>query len=206
MKTAAYVRVSSVGQNLDGQRRELERWLSSNGISDVRWFADKVTGSTLDRPEFNRLEEAIQGGEIATVVVWKVDRLSRSLRDGVNVLADWCGRGVRVVSVTQGFDFNGASGRMLAALLLGLAEMENEARRERQAIGISAAKARGGVYKGRKAGSKSTATLEREAAVRALRASGRPISEIARLVDLSRPTVRSLLQAAGGTEHPGYAS
>ena len=59
-------------------------------------------------------------------MVWKLDRLSRNLRDGINVLADWCDKGLRVVSVTQQIDFNGATGKMLAAVLLGVAEMEQE--------------------------------------------------------------------------------
>ena len=52
--------------------------------------------------------------------------LSRCMRDGINVLADWCDRGLRVVSVTQQIDFSGAMGKMLAAVLLGVAEMALE--------------------------------------------------------------------------------
>jgi DNA invertase Pin-like site-specific DNA recombinase len=67
------------------------------------------------------------------------------------VLADWCDRGLRVVSITQQIDFNGTLGKMLAAVLLGVAEMEQETRRERQAVGIAVAK-KCGVYLGRKPG------------------------------------------------------
>ena len=63
------------------------------------------------------------------MVLWKLDRLSRNLRDGLNVLIDWCDRGLRVVSTTQQIDFNGSLGKMLAAVLLGVAEMEQETRR-----------------------------------------------------------------------------
>ena len=151
---AVYVRVSTKGQNDAGQKRDIQRWLDGNGYKsdEVVWFIDKSSGDNLDRPEFERLLTAIFNGEIKTVVVWKLDRLSRSLRDGINVLADWCDRGLRVVSVTQQIDFNGATGKMLAAVLLGLAELEQETRRERQASGIAAAKERGGVYNGRQAG------------------------------------------------------
>ena len=54
------------------------------------------------------------------VIVWKLDRLSRRLRDGVNLLADWCERGLKIVVITQQIELNGAVGRMIAALLLGL--------------------------------------------------------------------------------------
>ena len=62
------------------------------------------------------------------VVVWKLDRISRRQRDGVNLLAEWCERGVRVVAVTQQIDLSGAVGRMVASVLFGLAEIESEYR------------------------------------------------------------------------------
>jgi hypothetical protein len=67
------------------------------------------------------------------------------------VLCDWCDKGLRVVSVTQQIDFNGTVGKMLGAVLLGIAQMEQETRRERQAAGIAEAK-KAGKYKGRKPG------------------------------------------------------
>jgi DNA invertase Pin-like site-specific DNA recombinase len=69
----------------------------------------------------------------------------------VNVLADWCERGLKIVVITQQIELNGAVGRMIAALLLGLAEVALEYRQERQAAGIAVAK-RKAVYKGRRKG------------------------------------------------------
>ncbi len=139
---ACYVRVSTKRQRTDSQRAEIERWLAGNriGLSTVTWFEDKETGKTLCRPAFEKLQKAVFSGQVKMVVTYKLDRLSRSLRDGVNVLADWCERGVRVVSTTQGVDLSGPVGRMVAALLLGVAEIELEYRRERQAAGIRVAK------------------------------------------------------------------
>jgi hypothetical protein len=77
------------------------------------------------------------------VVVWKLDRISRRQREGVNLLADWCERGVRVVVITQQLDLSGAVGRLVASVLFGLAEIEHEYRRERQAAGIAVAKQKG---------------------------------------------------------------
>jgi DNA invertase Pin-like site-specific DNA recombinase len=85
---------------------------------------------------------------VKTVVVWKLDRLSRRQHEGINLLAEWGEQGVRVVSVTQQIDLSGAVGRMLASVMFGLAEIEQEYRRERQAAGIAVAK-RKGVYQGR---------------------------------------------------------
>jgi len=117
--------------------------LHGNGIIDVRWFIDKASGNNLKRPAFEEMQSAVFHGDVKTVVVWKPDRLLRSLRDGIAVLCDWCDRGLRVVSVTQQIDFNGTIGRMIASVLLGVAEMEQQTRRERQKAGIEAAKERG---------------------------------------------------------------
>jgi DNA invertase Pin-like site-specific DNA recombinase len=105
-------------------------------------------GHTLRRPAFARLQRAIETGTITTVVVWKLDRLARRQQDGINLLAEWCARNIRVVAVTQQIDLSGPVGRMVASVLFGLAEIEWEYRRERQAAGIAVAKAQGG-YHGR---------------------------------------------------------
>ena len=150
MTVAAYIRVSTRRRNDDGQRAEVQKWLDANGTDPkkVTWYCDKESGTTLKRPEFDRLQADIFHGRVKTVVLWKLDRLSRRLKDGVATLADWSERGLRVVVVTQQLDFNGSVGRMIAALLLGLAEIENEYRKERQAAGIEQAKKKG-KYKGR---------------------------------------------------------
>ncbi len=191
---AAYIRVSTVGQNVAGQQREIKRWLNGNGIDDeqVNWFIDKSTGDNLDRPEFERLQRSVFNGDVSTVVVWKLDRLSRSIRDGINVLTDWCDRGLRVVSVTQQIDFNGAMGKMLAAVLLGVAEMEQETRRERQAAGIAAAKERG-TYRGRKLGTYKTTPRRAQQ----LRQRGLTAGEIATAMGVSRATVHRYLKMCG---------
>lgn len=190
---AAYLRVSTVGQNEAGQRAELERWLNGNGINsdEVQWYIDKTTGDNLNRPAFQQLELDVFNGEIETVVVWKLDRLSRNLRDGINTLADWCDRGLRVVSVTQQIDFAGALGKMLAAVLLGVAEMEQETRRERQRAGIEVAK-KIGKYQGRKKGT-TNAKPER---ARQLRERGMKQTEIAQALNVSRMTVARYLKSA----------
>ena len=109
---ACYCRVSSAGQKNDSQRAEIRRWLRGNGLkaASVEWFEDKETGKSLQRPAFERLQAAVFQGTIKTVVVWKLDRISRRQLDGISVLADWCERGVRVVSVTQLIDLRGAVG------------------------------------------------------------------------------------------------
>jgi DNA invertase Pin-like site-specific DNA recombinase len=125
---ACYCRVSSRHQNPESQKAQITQWLRGNDIplSDVRWFEDIESGTTLHRPAFEDLQRAIVAGKIKTVVVWKLDRLSRRQREGVNLLADWCERGIRVVIITQQIDLSGTVGRLVACLLFGLAQLEQE--------------------------------------------------------------------------------
>lgn len=183
---ACYCRVSSASQRTDSQKPEIRRWLDGNRIdpSTVEWFEDKESGKTLKRPAFDRLQKAIFTGSVMTVVVWKLDRISRGQRDGVNLLADWCERGVRVVAVTQQIDLSGPVGRMVASVLFGLSEIETEHRRERQAAGIAEARKRG-IYRGRKRG---TTKAPSHRAVE-LRGRGLSLQEIATALGISRRTV-----------------
>lgn len=191
---ACYVRVSTIGQNEAGQRAEIERWLTGNGIDrrSIKWYVDKgKSGDNLSRPAFDRLQSDVFAGDIGTIVTYKLDRLSRSLRDGINVLCEWCDKGLRVVSVTQQIDFNGTVGKMLAAVLLGIGEMEQETRRERQAAGIAVAKKQG-KYQGRKPG---TTIAEPERALK-LREKNLSVGEIAKSLGVSRNTVFRYLRQA----------
>lgn len=141
---AVYLRVSTTDQQngLDSQEKALREYCHCHGIKP-KPYRDTVSGATTDRPSLKKLQADIFAGKIKTVIVWKLDRLSRSLRDGVSTLCDWLERGVRVVSVTQQFDFSGATGKLVASLLLGLAEMERESLRENTRRGMAAARARG---------------------------------------------------------------
>ena len=191
---AAYVRVSGKDQKTDGQCDVIARWLQGNGIDpgSVAWYIDVESGRAMSRPALDRLRADTFAGVVRTVVVFKLDRLARRLREGLELLCDWCERGVRVVSVTEQVDVSGAFGRMVAALMLGLAEIEWEYRRERQAAGIAAAK-RSGVYRGRRPGT----TKARPGRARELRARGLRASEIAAALGVSERTVFRYLGAVG---------
>ncbi len=183
---ACYLRVSTTEQNLDSQRAEINAYLHNHGIdmSRVVFYEDKESGAKLDRPAFEKLQRDILRGRVSTVIVWKLDRLSRDLRGGINVLSDWAERGLKVVSVTQDIEFNGALGKLIAAILLGVAEMELSTLKERQRAGIEAAK-KAGKFIGRKRG-----TFKGSAArVRQLRDKGNTPSEIAKSLGISERTV-----------------
>ena len=183
---ACYCRVSSSHQKNASQKAEIQHWLRRHNIkaSQVHWFEDKESGKTMKRPAFDALQKSIFDGVVKTVVVWKLDRISRRQNDGINLLADWCERGVRVVVVTQQIDLNGAVGRMIASVLFGLAEIELEYRRERQAAGIRVAKTKG-VYLGRLKG--TTKALPDRASK--LRDQGLKVFEISNALGVTPRTV-----------------
>ena len=186
MSVGVYIRVSTYDQNSDGQRAEITRWLEAHGhdLEAVQWFEDKETGATLERPGFTALQEAIFSGSVKTIVVWKLDRIARSHKDGINLIGGWCESGLRVVSVTQQIDLSGTIGQIIAGVLFGIAQIELENIKERQAVGIAVAKAKG-VYKGRKPGTNG-GKPER---ARTLKAKGLKAEEIAKALGVTERSV-----------------
>jgi DNA invertase Pin-like site-specific DNA recombinase len=195
---AAYLRVSTAGQSHASQEHEVSQYVKAHGLRAIV-YRDKATGANLDRPAFERLQRDIFAGRVSTVIVWRLDRLARNLRDGVNVLADWCERGVRLVSVTQQLDLSGAVGRMVTAVLLGVAEMERENINERIRAGIAARKAKGlpmGRVKGDIGHGWNPALRKVDPAiVRPLRAQGIPVAKIAERFNVTRQGVYAALRA-----------
>jgi len=185
--TAVYMRCSSTSQTTDSQKFELDQYLANQVIcGPVEWYEDAaVSGRTLDRPALGRLQRQIVDGKVDTVVLWRLDRLSRSIVDGIKLLADWTERNVRIVVVTQKIDLSGPLGRMVASLLLEVAEIEKEGMRERQAAGIAAARTRG-VRFGRP--SKVDSSL-----IRRLRSEGESVKTIASRLRLARQSVYNAL-------------
>ena len=186
-----YIRVSSHSQKSDSQHAEIRRWLTAHGhdLETVQWFEDTETGATLTRSGLIRLQEAIFAGTVKMVVVWKLDRIARSMREGINTLSRWCELGVRVVSVTQQIDLSGTVGHLVAGVLFAIAEIELQHVKECQTVGIALAKQRG-VYKGRKHG----ATKAKPQRARELRDKGMTLLEIAQALHVDKRTVSRYLK------------
>jgi DNA invertase Pin-like site-specific DNA recombinase len=183
---ACYCRVSTRRQKTDSPKADIQCWLTGHAVPPavVQGFEDVESGTTLTRPAFDRMQQGIFMGTITTVVVWQLDRISRRQREGVHLLADWCERGVRGVAITQQLDLSGAVGRLVARVLFGLAEMEHEERRERQAAGIAVAK-RQGRYHGRVKGT----TNAQPARAWLLYERGCTVAEIRQALQISPRTV-----------------
>ncbi len=189
---AIYVRVSTSRQDLRSQLPDLKRWAEAQELP-VRWFKDKQSGKTMDRPGWNKLEADIRAGKVSQVVVWRLDRLGRTA-SGLTALFDtFTEKKVGLVSLKDGLDLSTPAGRLMANVLASVAAYETEVRAERIKAGQDAAKAAGKTWGGSKAGVRKKVSSTQEKAIRAMREDGESIAAIARAVGLSRPTIYSVL-------------
>jgi len=131
-----YARVSSKEQDLTIQMDALRTY----GCDMIR--SEKISAKTLDnRDELKTLLDFMRTGD--TLVVTKIDRLARSVRDLANIVHDLHARGISLVVTQQNIDTSNPTGRAFLSMLGVFAEFENEIRRDRQAAGIAKAKAEG---------------------------------------------------------------
>jgi DNA invertase Pin-like site-specific DNA recombinase len=178
MTLFGYARVSSTDQDLGIQ----EAALRAAGCQTIR--SEKKSGTERGaRTELQILLDFLRAGD--TLVVTRIDRLARSMKDLQDIVYELKGRGVALKATEQPIDTSTAAGKAFLDMLGVFAEFETNLRRERQMEGIAAAKVRG-VYKGGKA------RIDPEA-VRTLAAEGVKPAHIARQLGISRGTVYRFL-------------
>ena len=130
-----YARVSTDEQTVDLQLDAL------HGAGCERTFQDTVSGGQADRPGLIEALEFLRTGD--TLVVWKLDRLGRSLRNLIEVIGDLDRRGVAFLSLTEQIDSSTSGGKLIFHVFGALAEFERDLIRERTRAGLAAARARG---------------------------------------------------------------
>jgi DNA invertase Pin-like site-specific DNA recombinase len=197
--TAIYLRVSSRSQDTQSQEPDLKRWAQAQPEGQtVRWYRDRFTGKTMDRPGFNRLTADLQAGKVDRVVVWRLDRLGRTAQGLTALFQDLLDRGVGLVSMTEGLDLATPAGRLMANVLASVAAYETEVRAERIMAGQAAAREAGKVWGGSPKGRRLKVSPEQETTLRRLKGEGLGVSAIARAVGLSRPTIYRVLGSEQG--------
>src|SRR5215212_5796952 len=201
--TAIYVRISSRTQDTQGQEPDLKRWAQGQKEQPPKWYRDKFTGRTMDRPGFNRLLADVRAGKIGRVVVWRLDRLGRTAKGLTALFEDLTALKVDLVSLKDGLDLATPAGRLMAKVLAGVAAYETEVRAERIRAGQAAARAAGKTWGGSPKGRRLKVTAEQESAVHRMKGSGEGVSAIARATGLSRPTIYRVLGEAGATSAQG---
>jgi DNA invertase Pin-like site-specific DNA recombinase len=132
-----YARVSTKDQNLSLQLDALQK----EGCEKI--FQEKATGGSADREELKKLLEHLRAGDI--IVIWKLDRLGRSLRDLVNLVTDIQAKGAGLKSLHDSIDTTTPQGKLTFHLFAALAEFEREIIRERTKAGLESARSRGRV-------------------------------------------------------------
>lgn len=191
----AYLRVSTDKQEHANQRPDLERWLASQAPrARAQWYMDTSTGKNFQRPGLDRIMEDCERGKIKVVVVWKLDRLGRSVQELFRTVKRLQALGVRVVSVHEQFDLSTPAGRLMFGLLAVLAEFEIDNLSLRIRAGLKRKRASGWRPLGRRAGTRIRLTPEKETTIRQLRAAGKPLAQIARIVGLNRRTCYRALE------------
>src|SRR5438445_7665890 len=179
-----YCRVSIDDQNPDLQLAALKR----AGCRKI--FTDKATGAHVKRPELTKCLKALKAGDV--LVVWKLDRLGRSLRDLIALLDDLKTRGVAFRSLTEAIDTATATGRAMWQMVGILAELERSLIQERTKAGRAAAQARGV-----KMGRKPKLTPQQVVHARKLLGQGESPNTVAQLLKVSRRTLYRALSQAG---------
>lgn len=177
-----YTRVSTLSQDAALQLDALV----ASGVQKRDVFADVTSGSrsAIERPGMKKLLDYAEAGD--TVVVWRVDRLGRSLIDVLNTVNLLRERGINVRSISDGIDPATSTGRMMLNMLASLAEYERELIVERVNAGIAAARQSGTRF-GRPA-SDPAVIADKLAIAKDARARGRTAEDAARLVGWSRAT------------------
>ena len=180
-----YARVSKG----DEQTNTLQiRALSEAGCRRV--FEEAASGGRWDRPELHRMLDHLREGD--TLVVWKLDRLSRSLKDVLHILERVSEAGAGFRSLTEAIDTTTPSGRMMMQMVGSFAEFERAMIRERTSAGLAQARA-----EGRIGGRRSKLTPAQQAdVVENVSSNRKSAAQMARLYNVSEPTISRILAAA----------
>ena len=188
-----YARVSTNEQNLDLQRDALRK----AGVSAKNLYTDKITGTKEERPGLEAALSHIREGD--TLVVWRLDRLGRSLKHLIETVTALKGQGIAFQSITENINTATATGQLVFHIFASLAEFERSLIRERTIAGVSAARARG-----RKGGRpKLNTSASKVAMAKKLYAdkTNTP-SAICKTLNISRATLYRYINTGGGNLSP----
>ncbi len=187
-----YARVSTLDQHLDLQQDALR------GVGCEHVFTDTASGAKTARPGLTAALEACRAGDI--LVVWKLDRLGRSLAHLVETVQTLAARGIGFRSLQEQLDTTTSGGKLIFHLFAALAEFERDLIRERTKAGLAAARARG-----RKGGRpKGVDEKKRKAALALKRDPQNTIREICEIVGISRNTYYKYTRTENSSPPPEH--
>src|SRR4051812_13751757 len=181
-RPVGYARVSTYGQTLDAQLEQLR----AAGCSGRNIYREKVTGARADRRELLKMLKALAPGDV--VIVTRIDRLARSTFDLFAIVKQIVDAGAQFRSLAEPWaDTSTSTGRLMIAVLGGLADVERDLIRTRTAEGRSRATARG-----QHMGRPPKLTAQQQAEARRRRAEGATLKELAKSYNVARATISRL--------------
>jgi DNA invertase Pin-like site-specific DNA recombinase len=187
-RVALYARTSTSKQDPGLQTTELRQVAAQRGWNVVVERVDQLSGKRASRPGIDEIRELARRGKLDAVVVWRLDRLGRNLRNFLDLLEEFRAAKVNIISLREGFDLETPMGRAMAQILALLAELEGEWNKERVLAGLEEAR-----RKGKRLGRRP---LEVDVDhVLELHSNGRSVREIARELDVARSVVHRALTA-----------
>ncbi|MFB0553714.1 MAG: recombinase family protein [Phycisphaerae bacterium] len=194
--TAVYVRVSSRVQSTRSQMPDLKKYVAAytDKNTKIHWFVDKMSGKSMDRPEWNKLAKKIMDNRVERLIVWRLDRLGRTAAGLTKLFDELNKRKVKFISVKDGIDLSTSAGRLIANVLASVAAYEIEVGSERIRAGQKAAKAAGKKWGGSKKGRLNTITKEQARAVIKMKADNEKISTIAKTLNMNRTSIYRILE------------
>lgn len=192
MKTAIYVRVSTEEQSVEMQTQAISIFLKNKGISDYQIYADEgISGTSESRPALNQLLFDCKQGKVELLVVYKLDRLFRSLSHLISTLKTFDNLNIKFIAIQDQIDMTTPAGRLQFHIIGAFAQFERDLISQRTKSGLANARARG-VQLGRQ----SMINQHMLDSVIQLKAKNKSYREIAELLDISLGTVQNCIKRA----------
>ncbi len=183
-----YARVSTSDQNLDLQKDALEK----AGCKKI--FVDEVSGTVAKREGLEKAKEILREGDV--LVVWRLDRLGRSIRDLIDWVTQLEEAGIGFKSLQESIDTTTSSGKLVFHIFAALAEFERNLIRERTNAGLAAARARGRLG-GRR---KSLDAKDRKRAVDMYERKNQTVKQICEMMNITKPTLYAYVREEQATQ------
>lgn len=190
MIAAIYARVSTDDQDCTSQLAELRRYIEArNWKLGAEYIDHAVSGKKASRPELDRMMDAARRRLVDVVLVWKLDRLGRSVAHLSQALTEFDSLGIRFIATSQGIDTDRSNptSRLLTHILAAVAEFERELISERTKAGVATARRKGRVL------GRPIRIFDREMA-EAMLATGASLRSVSRDLNVPEATVRLALK------------
>ena len=142
-RVAIYTRVSTNDQSSSGQEHELKEYAKRRGWAVTKIYADKISGLKSARPALDQLLHDAKRGKFDWAIVWRIDRLGRSVSHLLEVMETFRALDIRFLSLSESIDTSSAAGMMVFTVLAAVAALERSILVERIRLGLDNAKRRG---------------------------------------------------------------